>query len=211
MFEYASRTTGIAALGKSTVGWGTGFLDLDHHGWQDLFIATGHAIRHPSRGDPHERPILLQNRGGTFTDISSRGGPYFHVGHLARGVALGDIDDDGRIDLVISHLDEPVALLRNEARTDNHWLGIELIGRDHADVVGARLILQGESRTQTRFAKGGGSYASSCDRRHVFGLGKETNSGRLTVIWPNGERQSWDDLAIDRYHRLIQGETKAQP
>jgi hypothetical protein len=205
-FQYASRTAGLAALGQSTVGWGGGFLDLDRDGWEDLFLATGHAIRYPRNGRaPRQRPILLRNQGGKFTDISDPGGAYFRDRHLGRGVALGDLDDDGRIDLVISHLNEPVVLLHNETPTDNHWLGVELIGRDHADVVGARLILEYGGQTQTRFAKGGGSYASSGDRRHVFGLGNATKIDRLTVIWPNGERQHWKDLAIDRYHRLVQG------
>jgi hypothetical protein len=206
VFRYASRTAGLAALGQSTVGWGGGFLDLDRDGWEDLFLATGHAIRYPPRGggDPRQRPILLRNQGGVFTDISDQGGRYFRSTHLARGVALGDLDNDGRIDLVISHLNEPVVLLRNESLTDNHWLGVELNGRDHADVVGAKLILEYEGKTQTRFAKGGGSYASSSDRRHLFGLGKATKIDRLTVIWPNGERQQWKGLTIDRYHRLVQ-------
>jgi enediyne biosynthesis protein E4 len=210
LFQYASRTAGIAALGQSTVGWGTGFLDFDHDGWEDLFVTAGHAIRYPPRrgGDPRQRAILLRNKGGTFTDISRQGGPYFRSTHLGRGVALGDLDNDGRVDLVISHLNEPVVLLRNETRTDNHWLGVELVGREHADVVGARLILECGGQKQTHFAKGGGSYASSGDRRHVFGLGQATKIDRLTVVWPNGERQQWreKELAIDRYHRLVQGE-----
>jgi len=209
LFQYASPFSGIAALGQSTVGWGTGFLDLDHHGWEDLFLATGHALRYPARGgDPRQRPILLRNQGGRFMDISRQGGPYFRTPHLARGVALGDLDNDGRIDLVISHLNEPVVLLRNEATTDHHWLGVELVGRGHADVVGARLILDCGDRKKTLFAKGGGSYASSGDRRHVFGLGPSTKVGRLTVVWPNGEQQHWDGLAVDRYHRLTQKETR---
>jgi hypothetical protein len=212
VFEYASRAAGIASLGQSTVGWGTGFFDLDRDGWPDLMIATGHAIRYPPRsgGDPRQRSILLRNQGGKFTDITRSGGPYFRAAHLARGVALGDLDNDGRIDLVISHLDEPVVLLRNESPADQHWLGLELRGRDHADVVGARLILECGSRTQTQFAKGGGSYASSSDRRHVFGLGRETKVDRLTVIWPDGQQQRCTDLAIDQYHRLVRGEARPQ-
>jgi hypothetical protein len=213
-FEYASRSSGIAALGQSTVGWGAGFLDLDHHGWEDLFLATGHAIRFPARagGDPRQKPLLLRNRGGKFTDISHAGGPYFRRRHLGRGAALGDLDDDGRVDLVVSHLNEPVVLLRNEAATPGrHWLGVELAGRDYADVVGAKLTLEAGGRKQTRFAKGGGSYASSSDRRHVFGLDNTDAADRLTVVWPGGEEQHWDGLAVDHYYRLVQGQKEARP
>jgi hypothetical protein len=208
LFEYASRSAGIASLGQSTVGWGTGFFDIDHHGWEDLFVATGHAIRHPARsgGDPRQRPILLRNQRGQFQDISQSGGPYFRTTHLARGVALGDLDNDGRIDLVISHLNDPVVLLRNEAATDHHWLGVEVVGREKADVVGTRLVLESGGRKQTRFVKGGGSYASSSDRRIMFGLGEAKKVDRLTVVWPNGEKQQWDGVAVDRYHRRVQGQ-----
>jgi hypothetical protein len=210
LFDYASLPAGIAALGPSSVGWGGGFLDIDRDGWEDLFVATGHATRYPpgNGGDPYQRPILLRNRNGVFHDISHQGGPYFRAKHLARGVALGDLDDDGRIDLVVSHLNDPVVLLRNEAETNHHWLGVELKGRNNADVVGARLILEYDGQRQTRFAKGGGSYASSGDRRHVFGLGGAAKIDRLTVIWPNGERQEYTDLTLDSYNRLVQGEAR---
>jgi hypothetical protein len=205
LFQYASPKAGISALGQNTVGWGGGFLDVQRRGWEDLFVATGHAIRYPrGGGDPRQRPILLRNDKGVFTDISQRGGSYFREKHLARGVALGDLDDDGRIDLVISHLNSPVVLLRNESPSENHWLGVELIGRDHADVVGARLVLEYDGQTQTKFAKGGGSYASSSDRRHVFGLGPATKIDCLTVIWPNGDRQTTKDLKLDRYNKIVQ-------
>jgi hypothetical protein len=120
-------------------------------------------------------------------------------------VALGDLNNDGRTDLVISHLNEPVVLLRNEAPTSNHWLGVELVGREHRDVVGARLTLEAGGRRLTRFAQGGGSYLSSSDRRHVFGLGAADRVGRLTVVWPGGKEEYWEGLPIDRYSRLAEG------
>ncbi|HMF12310.1 MAG TPA: ASPIC/UnbV domain-containing protein, partial [Gemmataceae bacterium] len=116
-------------------------------------------------------------------------------------------DNDGRIDMVLVHLSEPVAVLRNEADTGgNHWLGIDLRGKDNADVVGARIALEMEDGTQTRVGTGGGSYASSGDRRHVFGLGKAAKAGKLTVTWPDGNKQSWEGLAVDRYWRITEGE-----
>ncbi|HEY7425816.1 MAG TPA: CRTAC1 family protein [Gemmataceae bacterium] len=212
-FTYQTQRSGIAALGQKYVGWGTGFLDLDHHGWEDLFIVNGHAIRYPNTPGVtrRQRPLLLRNQHGRFKDISRRGGPYFERDHLGRGLALGDLDNDGRIDAIVSNINEPVAVLRNEADTgDNHWLGIELAGKDHADVVGAKIVLEDGERPQTRFAKSGGSYASSPDRRHVFGLPATARLGRVSVLWPNREEEHWEGLPVDRYYRLVQGEREAK-
>jgi enediyne biosynthesis protein E4 len=209
-FLFATPVSGIAAIGQKYVGWGTGFLDLDHHGWEDLFIANGHAIRHPTGTTRRQRPVLLRNRGGKYKEITARGGPYFAQQHLARGVALGDLDNDGKIDLVVSHMNEPVAVLRNVASAGNHWLGVELKGKGHADVVGARVVLEAGGRKQTRFAKGGGSYASSGDRRLVFGLGEASQFDKLSVTWPDGTRQEWTGLAPDRYWVVAQGEKEAR-
>lgn len=208
LFRHVSSAAGIGAVGMRRVGWGTAFLDLDHHGWEDIVFVNGHVYRDPSnRGNTRRQtPVVLRNQGdGTFLNLSAQGGPYFQREHLARGAGFGDLDNDGRIDAIISHINEPAVVLRNVAEVaDRHWLGVELIGKDHADVVGARLILECGGRTQTRFAKGGGSYLSSGDHRHVFGLGKGANIDRLTVIWPNGERQPGHDRKIDNYNRIVQ-------
>jgi hypothetical protein len=208
-FGYRTAAAGLSVIGQKYVGWGTGFLDIDHDGWEDLVVANGHAIRFPTgagvgRG---QRPVLLRNMGnGKFEQWTQQGGDYFKTEHVARGVALGDLDNDGRIDLVISHINEPAAVLRNNATTaSNHWLGIQLTGRGHADVVGAKLLLAAGGRVQTRYAVGGGSYASANDRRLVFGLGKTDKIDHLTVIWPDGKEDRFDALAVDRYHRLTQG------
>jgi hypothetical protein len=206
-FHFSTQAAGISAVGQSYVGWGTGFFDLDHDGREHLFFVNGHPNHYPrAGGERPQRPVLLRNRGGgRFRDITPQGGPYFRQEHNGRGVAFGDLDNNGRTDLVISHLNGPVVLLRNEAATANHWLGIELAGRGHRDVVGARLTLEVGGRRLTRFAQGGGSYLSSGDRRHVFGLGPADRVGRLTVAWPWGREEHWDGLAVDRYWRLEEG------
>jgi hypothetical protein len=125
---------------------------------------------------------------------------------------VGDLDNDGRPDLVISHVGEPVALLRNVAETGNHWLGVRLEGREHGDIVGARLTLEVGGRKLMRFAKAGGSYLSSADRRILFGLGPATAIDRLTIDWPSGEprTQHFERLAVDRYWRVVQGKADAE-
>ncbi len=213
-FHYQTPAAGIGALGNQYVGFGTAFLDLDNHGWEDLVVANGHVLRYPAKSRPRQRPVLLRNGGrGRFTDITARGGPYFRVDHLGRGLAVGDLNNDGLPDLVISHVNDPVAVLRNVAPRDHHWLGVELATADHRDFVGARLTLEAGGRRLRRFAKGGASYLSSSDRRFLFGLGGTTRVGTLTVEWPGGQprRESWDGLAIDRYHRLVQGTGAARP
>jgi hypothetical protein len=217
-FLFATEMTGIAAIGQAYVGWGTDFIDLYHAGWQDIFISNGHAIRHPTgKAKRAQKPVLLHNLGKNesgrvrYKEITNQGGPYFQTGHQGRGVVFADFDNDGRIDLALVHLCQPVTLLKNDADTGgNHWLGVELRGKKHADVVGAKITLETVDGTQTRYAIGGGSYASSSDRRQVFGIGKATKVGKLTVMWPNGQKQSWDSLAIDQYWRLVQDEKEAQ-
>ncbi len=209
-FLFATRSAGLAKNGQETVGWGTGFLDLDHHGWEDLFFTDGHAIRHPPKIPRAQRPGLFRNTGnGKFVDAGPRGGPFFQAQHVGRGAVLGDLDNDGKIDIVVSHLNEPVAVLRNVAdTTGNHWLGVELRRPDHADVVGARVVIESGGRQQTRFAKGGGSYLSSGDRRLVFGLGPDKGEGlKLKVVWPSGKEQEHKVPAVDRYWRLVEGVT----
>jgi enediyne biosynthesis protein E4 len=205
-FQFRTIAAGIGAIGQKYVGWGTGFLDADLDGWEELFVANGHAMRFPTgKGSARkQQPVLLHNRQGKYRIISRQLGDYYARPHLARGVAFGDLDNDGRTDLVISHVNEPVVILRGIGGEGHHWLGVELLGTDHACVVGAKAVLETSGQRQTRFTKGGGSYASSGDRRLLFGLGKET-TGRLTVTWPDGSEQRFDGLAVDRYHRIVQG------
>ncbi|MBV9121857.1 MAG: CRTAC1 family protein [Planctomycetes bacterium] len=217
LFEHASSQTGIMSIGLNFVGFGAGFIDYDHRGAEDIVISNGHVIRHPPPPQTQaQRPILLRNSyqpGGPpapihFEDVSSKAGPYFQGLHRGRGVALGDMDNDGKIDLVISHCEEPVVVLRNQVVNDHHWLGIELRGQSYRDAVGARLTLEAGGKRLVRAVKGGGSYLSASDRRVVFGLGDTAKVDRLTVQWPSGKTQTWEGgmLGVDHYLLLMEGE-----
>jgi hypothetical protein len=216
-FRSEGRAAGLARLGRQYVGFGTGFLDVDNDGREEIVIVNGHVFRHPPGSTVRQRPVLLQNAGrdggqspARFVDVTSEAGAYFLADHPARGLAIGDLDNDGRPDLVVSHVNEPLTLLRNESDSGNHWLGIVPVDKEHRDTVGARLALEVGDKILTRFAKGGGSYLSSGDRRHLFGLGSHTTVGNLTVTWPRGEVQTVSGLAVDRYWLVTAGEEKAR-
>ncbi len=207
-FVFATAPAGIAAIGQRYVGFGTSFLDFDNDGWLDLAISNGHVIRHPRSAGLRQQPVLFHNQGqGKFRAVTATGGPYFRAEHRGRGLAVGDLDNDGWPDLVLSHVNEPVALLRNRGGKA-HWLGVALRGQKERDLVGTRLTLEVGGRRLTRFVKGGGSYLSAGDPRLVFGLADAARVERLTVEWSWGETQQFDgaSLAVDRYWVLREGE-----
>jgi hypothetical protein len=218
LFEYQSRAAGLAAIGQHFVGFGTSFIDVDNDGWEDLVIVNGHVVYHPKLGSTvKQRPVLLRNidyRGRRFfKDAGAQGGRFFQVPRVGRGLAVGDLDNDGWPDLVISHTNGPVVILRNEAGTQAgaaHWFGVSLAGKDHRDIVGSTVTVEAAGRRLTRFAKGGGSYLSSSDRRLLFGLGSTETVERVTVRWSWGATQSWQHLGADAYWELHEGEATAR-
>lgn len=205
MFHFRTAGAGIAAIGQTYVGWGTAFLDVNLDGWEDLFVTNGHAIRYPAGKEANrwQRAVLLLSKQGKFKEAGPQLGKYFDTPHLGRGLGVGDLNNDGRVELVLNHLNEPVSLLRGIGGAEHKWLGVELAGKDHACVVGARAVLEVDGQRLTRFAKAGGSYVSSADRRLIFGLGNSA-PGKLTVNWPDGTEQTIDGLAPGRYHRIEQ-------
>jgi hypothetical protein len=216
LFDYQSQAAGIAAIGQHYVAFGTAFVDLDNDGWPDLAAVNGHVVQHPARGSTvKQRPVLLHNVDYNgrrfFKEVGVHAGPFFQTPRIGRGLAVGDLDNDGRPDLVISHINSPVVILRNEAPLNPpHWLGVRLVGRDHRDVVGSTVTIETGGQRLTRFVKGGGSYLSASDSRILFGLGAAERIDRVTVRWSWGEMQSWDSLQVDRYWALHEGQPAAQ-
>lgn len=206
-FTYATLQAGIAAIGSAYVSWGTGFLDYDLDGWEDMLIVSGHAIRFPTKSDRRQKPQFLRNDGAKFKPLATQGWPYLGSPHNARGAAFGDLDNDGKTDAVVSHLNEPVVVLKNVMPTEGrHWIGVGLLGVKRADVVGARVVVESAGGKQTRFSKAGGSYASSHDPRLLFGLGADSSPVTMTVYWPSGQVQELRGLKPDTYWTITEGQ-----
>jgi len=145
-------------------------------------------------------PLLFENhRGRRLVNVAPAAGEYLSRRHFGRGVAAGDLDDDGRIDLVVSRAEQPVAVLANESSDRNHWLAVRLIGtRSSRDPVGAVVTLHAGGARQIRLAVGGGSYASTSDPRLFFGLGTADRVDRIEIGWPSGTTQSLEGISADQ-------------
>lgn len=206
IFQDDSRRTRIAATSFHTLGFGTVALDYNRDGALDLFVANGHVLGpnyHPSA----MRPQLLRNDGqGRFDDVSNESGPYFEELWLGRGAAGADYDNDGDLDLSVSHLDRPFALLRNDTPTGRHFAGFELMTARRMVPVGGRVVVHVGKRRWVLPVVAGGSYLSSPDPRLLCGLGDEFGPLRVDVHWPSGRVDHWPDLAVDTYWRLREGE-----
>lgn len=209
LFEDDSQRTRIAATSFDTLGFGTVAFDFDHDGDEDLFIANGHVLG-PAHTPNEMRPQLLANDGtGIFEDLMQIAGGYFDRQFIGRGAAGGDFNNDGKIDLAVSHVDQPLAILRNESNTsENHFIGLELMPRNRIFPAGGHVVVTAGDHRRVIPIVGGGSYLSSGDPRLVIGLGTHGDAVDITVAWPSGELQSIPQLDVDRYWRVREGKTR---
>jgi len=194
-FNYASLEAGLGALTSMSSGWGVGLEDFDNDGWKDLFVAQGHVLDNVQDIDASlrykELPLVALNHKGRFERADSG----LTKPLAARGVAFGDINNDGCMDAVISCLGGPPVLLLNRGGGNNHWLSISLQGtRSNRDGYGARVSVNG----QTRVATSTGSYLCANDKRLHFGLGL-AEKATVEVLWPSGTKQILNDVRIDQF------------
>ena len=214
-FDDIAGRTGIANITKLMSGWGLKFFDYDNDGNLDLLIANGHPddlIEKIYDSVTYREPLLLfHNTGGALSNVSRESGPVFTRPLSARGLALGDFNNDGAIDVLITNNDGVPVLLRNNAASRNHWLGVRLVGKTcNRDAVGARITWQAGDLKRSTMKVGGGSYLSSHDPRTVLGVGERSKLDWIEVTWPKPSTrvQRFLDLPLDRYISIVEGEEK---
>jgi enediyne biosynthesis protein E4 len=204
-FSDESALAGLALATANMSGWGNGMFDFDNDGWKDLFVARSNVIDNISAVYPNRRyaepnSVFRNLRNGKFQDVSASAGPDFQREAAHRGVAFGDLDNDGRIDAVVTVLNGPVKIFRNVSSGDNHWILLNLMGTKSSRMpIGAQIQITAEDGTsqwnQVSTAVG---YASSSDSRVHFGLGKNRRIRQLEIRWPSGIRQQLRHLEADR-------------
>jgi hypothetical protein len=206
-FTYASTASGLSRMTVTHSGWGVRFFDFDNDGWKDLLIAQGHDLDTIELNFPNLRyrePMLLaRNTGKSFVDVSSESGSVFQRAWVARGLAVGDIDNDGRLDAVVTTNDGPAHILKNETSTENHWLLLNLVGhKSNRDGIGAQVKLISAAGQQFATVSTAGSYLSSSDKRVHFGLGRESTVQEIEIRWPSGILQSLKNLRADQILKI---------
>jgi enediyne biosynthesis protein E4 len=211
-FVDTAHVHGIGQATRLLSGWGLKFFDFDNDGNMDLFLANGHPddMVESYGGQVHyKEPLLLFRSDGTrLRDISAEAGPAFTRTYPARGLAVGDYDNDGRRDVLVGNNGQAPLLLRNRAGQGNHWIGLRLEGTGcNRDAIGARLTWSVGGVKRSRLRNGGGSYLSSHDPREVIGLGTANRIDWLEIHWPapSGRTERLTDVPIDRYLRVVEG------
>ena len=211
-FSDVAAPHGIAQATRLLSGWGLKFFDYDNDGHVDLFLANGHPddmIENYSQQVRYKEPLLLfRNDGKKLSNVSEQAGPVFKKTFAARGLAVGDYDNDGRLDVLVGNNGAAPLLLKNNAADGSHWLGLRLQGTGcNRDAVGARISWTAGGATRTRLKANGGSYLSSHDMREVLGLGTATKVDSLEITWPQPSRrvERFTDLAADRYVTIVEG------
>jgi enediyne biosynthesis protein E4 len=214
-FRDLAHKNGVAQATRLLSGWGLRFFDYDNDGALDLILANGHPddmIDNYSQQVKYKEPLLLFHQdGGVLRNVSAQAGPVFAKSFPARGLAIGDYNNDGRVDVLIGMNGGAPLLLRNNAGAGNHWLGVRLEGvKCNRDAVGARLTWSAGGVERTRVKNGGGSYLSAHDPREVLGIGPAAKLDRLEIHWPppSGRTERFTDLPIDSYVRIVEGKGK---
>jgi hypothetical protein len=206
-FVYATDNSGLDAMTLLHSGWGLRFIDYDNDGWKDLLVGQAHVLDTVELAYPQLRyrePMLLaRNTGHGFIDVSADSGAVFHQPWASRGMAVGDLDNDGRLDAVVTENGGPVHILHNETDTQNHWLTLALVGhKSNRDAIGASVKIVTSQGVQYATVTTSGSYLSSGDKRVHFGLGHDSTVQELEIRWPSGILQTLHNVKGDQILRV---------
>ncbi len=217
-FTDVSYDVHLAELTIPFLGWGTAFLDYDNDGWKDLLEVNGHIYRNADTNkwgtSWAERPLLFHNTAGQRLEpVPALEGTALAQAMTSRGLAVGDLFNDGRMDAVVNNLDSVPALLRNVDANNHHWVAFRLVGgaKSPRDAIGATLYLTANGMRQRADVFSGGSYASTSDMRPHFGLGTAASVTELEVHWPSGRVEQFAVPGVDRFQTLTEGEGHAIP
>ncbi|HXY51455.1 MAG TPA: CRTAC1 family protein [Terriglobales bacterium] len=202
-----------AGLGLHTqyLGWGTMFFDFDNDGWPDLILANGHVypeVDKQNLGSSYQEPLILyhNNGNGTFTDISPDAGSGITTPHAGRGLAVGDLWNNGQLSIVVSNMNAPPSLLVNQLRSPHHWITFHMIGaKSNRDGIGSRISIKAGARMLVDEVRSGSSYASTSDMRVHFGLGDAAQVDWVQIRWPSGLVERFANAAVDTIHTLKEG------
>jgi hypothetical protein len=210
-FSEVSVPSGVGKATRGYVGWGDAFVDFANRGWPDLLLVNGHVypqVDTVAFGPRYREPmVLLQNqRDGTFKDISKAAGPAIQVPRVSRGLAIGDLFNDGRLEAIVENLTGPPTLLRPQGGPDHHWIGFQLEGvKSNRLALNARVRLTAGPLVQLAEVLSGGSYLSQNDLRLHFGLGDRDKADKAEIRWPDGKVEVLTNLPAEKYYYVREG------
>jgi len=210
IFTMATYESGIGFASFKMSGWGAGIYDFDNDGYKDLFSANSHVSENadvnPQQQYRQPNSVFQNLRNATFQDVSAEAGPAVRLRAAHRGAAFGDLDNDGKVDVVISAIGSPAELLYNTSTGGNHWIAIETVGsKSNRDGIGTRIKLTGESGlVQYNEVTTAGSYASSSDKRAHFGLGRDSLVKEIELRWPSGTLQVLRNVKADQILKVTE-------